>query len=615
LITGFLLDYAWPSITHFGVGFLLGLQWDVGHNRIGAAPAIVGTIVTSLFALLLAVPIALGVAIFLSQMAPAWLRRPLVYIVDLSAAIPSVVYGFWAFFVIVPIMRSTIEPGLSSLTGGRLPFPPSSSLGYDILTATLVLTVMILPTIAAIARESMLAVPRTYRESALSLGATRWEATRMAVLGPARTGIVAGIILGLGRALGETVAVAMVIGNVYILPGTIFSPGVTLASWIVNNFSDLTPASLAYQALLEMALILLAITILVNVVARGLLWRFGAQADGTFRPSRRHRVRHPRTLDIGTAPSGSGSAGESTPWRTRVTEGVGARIVRRRVVQWAVLGLTVLCLVLAIAPLASVLLTAAQLGGPAVVHPSFYTSLPPIGCNPNPLTTCALGGIGPAIQGTFLMLGLGALIAVPIGLLAGIYVAEYGRNSFGQLVGFVADVMTGIPTIILGIFVFVLFLYFDHDAAISALSGGVALSVIMIPIVTRASAEALRSVPTGVREAARALGFPRHRVSLRIVVGSARSALVTGILLAVSRALGDTAALLFTAGNSTFWFANFTTPTAALSPFIFENFSSSYDNLRTDAWGATLVLLVMMLGISLGARLAAGSRASAAEGM
>lgn len=615
MITGFLVDYAWPSITHFGVGFLFGSTWDVVHNNLGSGPAIVGTLVTSLFALLLAVPIALGVAIFLSQMAPPWLRRPLVYVVDLSAAIPSVVYGFWAFFVIVPIMRSTIEPGLSSLSGGRLPFPASSSLGYDILTATLVLTVMIIPTIAAIARESMLAVPRDYRESALSLGATRWEATRMAVLGPARTGIVAGIILGLGRALGETVAVAMVIGNVYILPGTIFSPGVTLASWIVNNFSDLTPASLAYQALLEMALILLAITILVNVVARGLLWRFGAQADGATRPSRRHRVRHPRTLLGSATASGTPPFGEPPAWRTRLAEGVGARIVRRRGVQWAVLGLTVLCLVLAIAPLASVLLTAVQLGGPAVVRPSFYTSLPPIGCNPNPLTTCSLGGIGPAIQGTFIMLGLGALIAIPIGLLAGIYVAEYGRNSFGRVVGFVADVMTGIPTIILGIFVFVLLLYFDHDAAIGALSGGVALSVIMIPIVTRASAEALRSVPTGVREAALALGFPRHRVSLRVVLGSARSALVTGILLAASRALGDTAALLFTAGSSTFWFANFTTPTAALSPFIFINFSSSYDNLRTIAWGATLVLLVMMLGISLGARLLAGSRAAAAEGM
>jgi len=199
--------------------------------------------VTSLFALLLAVPVALGVAIFLSQIAPAWVRRPLVYVVDLSAAIPSVVYGFWAFFVLVPIMGATVEPGLSSLTGGRFPFPTSTSGGYDIFTVSIVLTVMILPTIAAVSRESMLAVPRIYRESAQSLGATRWEATRMAVLGPARTGIVAGIMLGLGRAIGETVAVTMVIGNFYALPGTIFSPGSTLASQIVVNFTEVSPGS------------------------------------------------------------------------------------------------------------------------------------------------------------------------------------------------------------------------------------------------------------------------------------------------------------------------------------------------------------------------------------
>jgi phosphate transport system permease protein len=615
LLTGFLVESAWPSLTHFGIGFLFGTVWDEPHNVFGAGPAIVDTILTSLFALLLAVPIALGVAIFLTQIAPAWLRRPLTYVVDLSAAIPSVVYGFWAFFVIVPLMNSTIEPGLTSLTGGRWPFPPSGSLGYDLLTATLVLTVMILPTIAAISRESMLAVPRIYRESALSLGATRWEATRMAVLGPARTGIVAGIMLGLGRALGETIAVTMVIGNVYILPGTIFSPGATLASWIVNNFSELTPASLAYQALLEMALILLAITVLVNVVARGLLWRFGSATEGGSpdRPRRHRRSRRSLVL-AATSPAEPGTGGEPPAWRARVAAGVRSRLVRRRGVQWTVVGLTVLCLVIAIAPLASVILTLARLGGPAVVQPSFYTSLPPLGCNPNPFTTCSLGGIGPAIQGTFIMLGLGALIAVPMGLLAGIYVAEYGRNSFGKLVGFLADVMTGIPTIILGVFVFVLFIYFDHNAALSALSGGVALSVIMIPIVTRATIEALRSVPTGVRESATALGFPRHRVTVRVVLGSARSALVTGILLAASRALGDTAALLLTAGGSSFWFSSLNTQTAALTPFIFANFASSYQNLRTDAYGAALVLLAMMLGISLVARLAVRSGAAAPEG-
>jgi phosphate transport system permease protein len=541
------------------------------------------------------------------------LRRPLTYVVDLSAAIPSVVYGFWAFFIIVPIMAGTVEPGLSSLTGGRFPFPPTSSLGYDIFTATIVLTVMIIPTIAAVSRETMLAVPRIYRESALSLGATRWEATRMAVLGPARTGIVAAIMLGLGRAIGETIAVTMVIGNVYILPGTLFSPGSTLASVIISNFSEVTPSSLAYHALLELAVILLAITVAVNLVARGLLWRFSPEgSDGS--PSRPRRHRHAHHA-LGQSPLATPGISPIRPaWRDRVALRAPRRLLRRRGVQWTVVGLTVLCVVIALAPLASVVFTAVHLGGSAVVQPSFYTSVPPLGCNPNPHSTCSLGGIGPEIQGTFIMLAIGALIAFPIGILAGIYLAEYNRNHFGRIVSFLADVMTGIPTVILGVFVFATFIIVDHDAALSALSGGVGLGILMVPIVTRATEESLRSVPTAVREAALALGFPRHRVSLRVVLGSAKSALVTGILLAASRAMGDTAILLLLAGGSGFWFANLTTQTAALTPFIFENFGSSYQNLRTDAWGASLVLLAIMLGISLVSRLAIRSRASALEG-
>jgi phosphate transport system permease protein len=171
-----------------------------------------------------------------------------------------------------------------------------------------------------------------------------------------------------------------------------------------------------------------------------------------------------------------------------------------------------------------------------------------------------------------------------------------------------------VPTILIGVFIFVVFLYVDHNSALSALSGGVALGVVMIPIVTRATEEALRTVPVAVRESGLALGFPQHRVTLRIVLGCARGALVTGILLAASRAAGDTAALIVTAGGSNFWFTSINSQTAALTPFIYQNFSSAYGNLQTDAWGATLVLLLIMLVVSLGARIAVRSPVDAAEG-
>lgn len=616
---------AWPSIARFGPSFLIGTTWDPVHDVYGAGPAIAGTLLTSALALLIGVPIALGVAIFLSEVAPVWLRRPLIYAIDLSAAVPSVVYGFWAYIVLVPLMRSTIEPGLGSLTGGRFPFS-SNAPGVGILTATLVLAVMIIPTIAAVSRESLQAVPRIHRESALSLGATRWEATRLAVLRPARSGIAAGVILGLGRALGETIAVTMVIGNLFILPGTLFSQGSTLATVIVNDFNAEAPTSLIQSAVIELALILLAITVVVNALARGLLWRFGTH-DGDERPTRRRRlpihVPHRAAGEPSDRRTGSGGGssvappgllGEGAAWRHRIAEGAPRRIFRRRAIQWCLIALTAGCVFVALVPFASVIYTAAHYGGSAVVRPSFYTSLPPQGCNPKPGSSCSLGGIGPEIQGTLIMLGLGAMIAVPVGLLAGIYLAEYGRNRFARVVSFLSDVMTGVPTIILGVFVYTLFLYVDHDAALSALSGGVALGVLMIPISIRSTEEALRAVPSSVRESALALGFPKHRVALRVVLGCARGGLVTGMLLAASRAAGDTATLLLTAGGSSFWFQNLNTQTAAMTPFIYNNFGSSYLNLQTDAWGAALVMLGIMLAISLGARLAVPGTEGAAEG-
>jgi phosphate transport system permease protein len=261
-----------------------------------------------------------------------------------------------------------------------------------------------------------------------------------------------------------------------------------------------------------------------------------------------------------------------------------------------------------------VIVTAVQNGGAVVLQPSFYTSLTPIeGCNPAPGTTCSYGGIGNAIQGTLIVLGLAALIAVPVGLLAGIYLSEYGRNPFGRFLSLLTDVMTGVPTIVLGLFMYTLFLYFYHAAALSALDGGVGLGVLMIPIAIRGTEESLRAVPNDLRESALALGFPRHRVTLRVVLGCARGGLVTGMLLAASRAAGDTAVLFVTMGGSTLWFQGFNSQTEAMTPFIFTNFGSPFANLRADAWGAALVLLAIMLAISLGTRLLVPEAAERAE--
>ncbi|MGA7923364.1 MAG: phosphate ABC transporter permease PstA, partial [Thermoplasmata archaeon] len=537
------------------------------------------------------------------------LKTPLATLVDLSAAIPSVVYGFWGFIVVVPIMRTVVEPALAQITGGTGPFsgPPR---GLDVLTASIVLAMMIVPTISALSRAAMQAVPRAQREAALSLGATRSETTRLAVLSSARVSILGAVLLGLGRALGETMAVTMTIGNSYTVATSLFSPGQTIASEIANELTSAAP--LETSALVELGLILLGITIGVNIIARFLFWRVRPASD---HPRRRHRDRAlavPRGLPTSNDVSLASAA--APEWRLRAAARAPRRRRWRRALHRAVLGLTGVCVVLAVAPFVGILWTAVHRGGAAVIRPSFYTSTLPVPCNPASGTTCSLGGIGPAIQGTLILVALASLIAVPIGLLIGVYLSEYGRNRFGQAVSFMNDVMTGFPSILIGLFVFVLFIEAYRNITFSAISGALALAILMLPIVTRATEDALRQVPQSLREAGLAIGFPRHRVTLRVVLGTARNGLITGILLAVARAGGETAALLFTAFGSNFYFQRLTQPIGALPPLIYNLGLTSYPNWQEDAWGATLVLLMIMLAINLTARLAVRQRPGLGEG-
>jgi phosphate transport system permease protein len=269
---------AWPALERFGLGFLTSSEWDPPHDVFGAAPAIYGTIVSSIVALFIATPLALGVAIFLSEFAPAWLRQPVAFLVDLLAAIPSVVYGLWGIFFLLPVLRQHVMPFLAGLPLlGRLPLFDGPAYGPSMLGAGLILAIMILPYISAVSREVLMAVPRAQREAALALGATRWEMIADAVVPYARSGIVGGIILGLGRALGETMAVTMVIGNVHDISASLFAPGYTMASLIANEFAEAT-GDLHLSALMAVGAVLFVVTLIVNAIARWLVWRVSREA-------------------------------------------------------------------------------------------------------------------------------------------------------------------------------------------------------------------------------------------------------------------------------------------------------------------------------------------------
>ena len=266
-----------PTLQAYGIGFLTGSEWVPSENVFGALPFIYGTVVSSVLALIISVPISIGIAIFLVEQAPAKVARPIAFMVELLAAIPSVVYGLWGIFVLAPFVRDHLGAFLAE-TLGFLPLFQGRLTGIGMLTGGLILALMITPIITAVVRDVLEAVPNTQREASLALGATKWETTQI-VLGNAASGIAGAVVLGLGRAIGETMAVTMVIGNSPQITASLFEPAYTIASVLAANFADATE-ELYLSALIEMGLVLFLVTFIINGFAKLLVMRV-AKRTGT----------------------------------------------------------------------------------------------------------------------------------------------------------------------------------------------------------------------------------------------------------------------------------------------------------------------------------------------
>lgn len=264
-----MLRQSLPSIEKFGWGFITSQAWDPVQDDFGALPFIFGTLYSSLLALIIALPLSVGIAVFLSEFAPKWLEQPMSLLVELLAAIPSIVYGLFGIFVMTPWLRKTVEPFLGDHLGFVFLFqgPPY---GLGMLAAALILTVMILPIITSISRDIMKSIPDTQREAAFALGATRWEVVKVVLTG-AKSGILGATLLGLGRAVGETMAVTMVIGNRPDISFSLFEPGHTMASVLANEFTEAT-SDIYVSSLIEIALLLFVLTVILNAIARLIVW-------------------------------------------------------------------------------------------------------------------------------------------------------------------------------------------------------------------------------------------------------------------------------------------------------------------------------------------------------
>lgn len=572
-----LVVQAWPVLSQPSKFHLLtSTDWDPDKDSYGALVFVYGTLITSLIAMLIAVPLGVGAAAYLSELAPAWVRKGCAFLLELLAAIPSVVYGFWAREFLA---RDGLAPLFNSLG------LPNVASGQGILAAGIVLAVMILPYITAVSYDVCQAVPRSQREGALALGSTRWQTIWRVVLPYARPGIIAACFLALGRAIGETMAVTMVIANSPYLDFRLNGTGDTIPSVIAKELFE--AAGVKKAALVALSLLLLGIALGMNIAAR-ILIRWAS------RPRVRSGKRPVHLQEDLVAPP-------PRPER-EIVASRNAALRNDRVMRWVLAA----CQLLTVVPLFLILGYITVRGLPGLDW-NFFTHLP----NDKPGR-----GLAHALIGSAILVGLASAFAVPVGILAAILLAEYRNSRLGGPVRFVAEQLGGVPSIVIGIFGYALLVYpfwGNSRWGFSAWAGAFALGVMMLPVVIRASEEAMRLVPNSLREASAALGASRWQTIVRVILPAALPAMITGVFLAVGRIAGETAPLILTARGSQFYPRSLSEPTPSIPFYIYEfsKFAPGSDEIRL-AWAAAFVLIVVIVLLNVGVRLVAGKRVVAA---
>ena len=559
-----------PALRTFGFSFLYVETWNPVTEKFGAIAPIYGTVVTSIIAMLIAVPVGLFIALFLTELCPMWLRRPIGIAIELLAGIPSIIYGIWGLFVFAPFLQQYVQPFLITVFGN---VPVLSTLfegppyGIGILTAGLILAIMVLPFITSISRDVFEAVPPVLKEAAYGLGCTTWEVARYVVLPFTRVGVIGGVMLGLGRALGETMAVTFVIGNAHRISGSILAPGTTISATIANEFTEAVGD--LYTSSLDRA-------------------RPHPVRDHV------HRARF-RAPDVDASQRAGRSltmvmiSGASSP--------LYAKRRRRNVIT---MGLSFTATAFGLSWLVLILGVLLWEGFSGLSLAVFTEMTPPPG---------AAGGLLNPIIGSLVMTVIAVAIGTPLGILAGTYMAEYGRyDKLTTVVRFINDILLSAPSIVIGLFIYeIMVAQMGH---FSGWAGAVSLAVIVVPVVVRTTEDMLTLVPDTLREAAASIGLPRALMITKVAYRAARAGMITGVLLAVARISGETAPLLFTALNNQFWSTNLNAPVASLPVVIFQFALSPYKDWQKLAWTGALIITLAVLALSIIARLLAAQRKS-----
>ena len=605
----------------YGWAMLTSSQWNINKDQYGALPFIYGSFVSAVIALVISVPLAVGCAVFLTQYAPPWLSKPVAFLLDLLAAVPSIVFGLWGIFVLCPLLKDHVSPFLVS-SFGSLPIfggPPDLE---NLLAAGLILALMILPFITAVSREVLNAIPGGYKEASIGLGATKWETIRSSILPAATSGIVGATVLGLGRAVGETMAAVMVIGSDHHIKASILQAGYSMPALLANEFGESTNERWHMSALLEISLILFVLTLVLNSMAR-LLIKLTSKTGSRSRadawlPDLKAFMGHVGKYAIYVLAAGAvllqvvsdlrnkGVAGLFGPVELIALAYLAIRVVTNLTAgrkSWAtfrkandfVMGSSMAVTALFACVALFLILGYVVKNGYPGVNLDLFTKLP------KPAGELG-GGIKHAIFGTITLVAVASLIGIPIGICGGIFLSEYPDSRFSFPIRFASDVLSGIPSIVIGLFAYAAFvLPVGHY---SALAGGAALGVMMIPTVIRVTDEMMRLVPHGMREASVGLGATRMQTTLRIILPAARKGVITGVLLAIARIAGETAPLIFTVAGSSSMPEGLGKKISSLTLVIY-NYAGSADNVWIQqAWSAALVLVLMILVLNVTARLA-----------
>lgn len=607
LIFVFTFWKAIPVITDIGLGEFFGLTWAPTEGRYGILALLAGSGIVTVGSLAIGVPLAVGCAVFLTEIAGKRLAGIVSTAVDLLAGVPSVVYGFFGLVILRPLV--------AGLTGG---------LGFGALTVWLVLAIMIVPTITTLTMDALRSIPMGIREASFAMGATRWQTIYKVVLPAAKMGIVNAVVLGMGRAIGETMAVLMVVGNAPVIPGGIASPLSTITSQIALDMGY--SSGLHRSALFGMGVVLFIISAsLVGIV----------RAVSSARESGRGRSRHRRAkaadravvaggvnFDHAEAPAEHApaqalTADDVTPVTGAVTEArEGSRAcIKRLLAEGAkgggnknrtndlMLGVFRAAGIVTAAVLVVIIAFVAVNGLP-VMSLDFIFGWPE-GVN-------AEGGIFPTIVSTLYVTALAMLICTPIAVLAAVYLAEYAKQ--GRLVTFIryaADTLSSVPSIVMGLFGYAMFVE-AMGFGLSMLSAALALALMMMPIVMRTTEEAIRAVPRYIRWGAYGLGATKWQVVSKIVLPSAFPRIATGIVLAIGRAIGETAVVLYTMGQA----INLPlTPLDSGRPMTIHLYQLANEGINMQAaYGTALMLMLMILAFNLFARYISRRSASKSKG-